>query len=760
MARYFAAQGNGFLNRTSADNSPSAWKKWPFAVLIGPSGQLVQLNPPSGIAGKTPSPTTVRAWHSHEASLNHSAVAWKRRRLLFMFSDSINTGGSMRAFVWNPQPQEARKVNPAASVNVDTNTNVRDLVIADGTHWELWNTYKNSPRDFLVMMPIYDGVLWVKKDTEATHFGVYKGNIPYKLSTSGYFWGSTGEYGNLGDGGDEGWSRLPGSNGAGGFVMVQGGIDFRDPGAYPANYSHCMCEMVRHNDTFYIVSQGFVQAMTIGCKGNYIHHDYGVDDLVAVGAITGYQQRNENDTLGSTMRSMTVHSDKVWMLTNRGKVYEVRPGGLIERADLTQIGTPWASGIAGGQMDRQGTSTWPGASNYRPLLRSFNGKLHAFLNFRTTFRVAAGKGVAVSKTQGRGIAWFTSVDGNSWQDRSEMLPASGIQTPSGNHVFLNTWLAEINPFRHSAYMNTNYPSGYGPKAPVTNHLGESAPMTQGPLGHPSGFKQAGFLPFWSSGNLLDDPGTKFNLLKTALQYGVLSGCLFPTLVSYPSGYAFVNPSGFDQFGYLPQVSGGVWEPIPGGANGYDYTGCDNYHIGGWTDDDDPNDKKLVLYFSRNFDGSTSLPNNRQVPTLFYTLTESSGFIQRNEAWLAGQLNGFTPIELYDPEVIVPSGDIYNPNPRIDTINKRVRLDFILADWFFWELTNVKVQYSLDGGQGWANATISGASTSLNTGTALTDPSGQGITAAQRHTVYWLYEQDVGKNSFLPRAQLRIRAETG
>jgi len=758
MARFFAFQGNGYLNRTIADNSPGAWKKWPFAVIMGPSGQLVQLNPPSGVAGKIPTPSTVRQWHSHEASLNHSCVAWKRRRLIFMFSEELGTGGSMRAFVWNPEPQEAKKVNPAGAVFVDSNTNVANRVIADGTHWELWNTFKEVI-DFLVMYPIYDGVLWVKRNEEiSSHFGVYKGNIPYKLSTSGYFWGSTGEYGNVGDSGDEGWSRLPGANGAGGLTHVQDGINFRTPGLYPSNYSHNMCEMIRHNDTFYIIGQGYVQAMTIGCKGNFIHHDYGEDDLVAVGSVAGYTQRNSSDVLGATMRSATVHKDKVWMLTNAGKVFEIRPGGLLERADLTIIGTPWASGIHGGQLNRQGASTWPGASNFRPLLRSFNNQLHAFLNFRTSFRIAADKGSNSTEDEGHGIAWFTSFDGINWQDRSDRLPASGIQTPSGNTVFLNTWLAEISPYRHSAYMDTNYPSGYGPKAPKINHLGESAPMFQGSEGQPSGLKQSSFLPFWSSGNLLDVPGTPFGSLKTPLEYAVLSGYLFPTLVAYPSGYAFVHYSGFGEFGYLPEGSSGVWEPIPGGASGYDYTGCQNYHIGGWVDEDDDRNPVLRLYFSRNFDGSTSTSTNKQVPTLFFDLTRTSGFIQRNEAWVAGQLNGMTPIELYDYEVIMPSGDIYNSNPRIDTVNKRVRVDFTLMDWFFWEAAKVRMDYSLDGGQTWAKATTSGNLTGLSTGTALTDPSGQGISAAQKHTLHWLYDRDISKNSFFPRVQLRMRAE--
>ncbi len=603
--RFWAFQGVGYTSRpAAASNSPKAGIKWPWAVLQGPSGQLVQLNPPSGL---DPS-----FWVAIETTQNHSCIGWKHRHLAFVWSAAPGTAESMRAYVWNPQSQLASKINPSTTVNED-GENVRNQVIEDGYNWTKWNIL-DERREYPVMLSLHDGVFWVKPiiDYPISHFGVYKAHRPHKLSTSGYFNSSAGNYGGAGTGGDAGWSRLPeGTQGTGGIHGTQDGVDFREPhnGAYPTNLSLNPCEIVRHRDTMYVIWQYAIQGMTIGCKGNYVHHDFGVDNKVGgAGNTEDYQQRNTNGVLGATMRSACVHQDQVFMLTNTGLVYEIRPGGLIQKADLTDIGTPWASGITGGSLSDNVAPT-----NYRPLLRSFNNQLHAFLNFRTTYKLARGKENFNSKTQGAGVCWFTSFDGVNWQDRTEMLPSSGIITPSGNMVFLETWKAQTHPYVHSAYMETNYPSGYGPKSPQVNFLGQSAPQPQGAEGQPSGYKQSGFLPFWSSGNLLDNPNTVYSSLKTPLSRGMLSGCLFPTFVSYPSGYAFVNPLGGDASGFRTSLNG-VWRPVHGnglaaGASGWDYTGCSNYHIGGVVDNDVTGQPLLRLAFSRNFTHSTPLSIN-------------------------------------------------------------------------------------------------------------------------------------------------------
>jgi hypothetical protein len=766
MARNFAAQGGGHLQRPTADNSPAAWQEWPYIVIIGASGQIAQLLPPSGFATKIPDISDVGDWHSHECSLAHSNLAWKRNKLIAAWSETLQTVGSMRPYAWNPQPQEAEKTNPNPTFTVDTNTDIADLVVADGYNWELWTDVLNR-RDFGALLPIHDAILWRNKlDEVQEHFGLYKGNEPERQSDPTYSYAAHGALGNVGDAEDEGWSRLPGSNAAGGVGERQEGVSY-DVGNYPTNLNFNICEMIRHNDTFYYATQYAIAGFTLGCKGNFIHHDYTDDSTVAVGSITGYQSRSETNQLKARPRSLSVFEDKIWMLDNDGKVFEIRPGGIIQKADLTTLGTAWSSGIFGGQINRTPLAgNWPGATAYRPLLRSFNKQLHAFLNFRTTFNIADGKGSDITQTTGHGICWFTSHDGVNWSDRTEMLPSSGIITPSGNGAPLGSWLAEISPWKFSALQSTNFPSGYGAQPPEVNPWSQSAPEEASAEGQPSGFKQIDKIPFWASGQLNDAPFTTFDALDVPLQKGALSGHLFPTLVNYPSGYAGVDPASpgatnSDGVIIRPTIldvgAGGEWRAIGQGARGYDYTGCSNYHIAGLVDEDDSQDQRLRLYFSRNFDGGdgASAP---QVPTLFFDLTTSSGFIQKNEAWKVGQLNGYIPIELHDPEVIVPSGDLREPNPFIMERDKMVRLQFITTDWGFWEPVDVKIHYSLDGGQNWLTPTISGFTSDLSTGSPVTDPSGMGIDPNQKHTVYWLYDRDISKNEFFPRVQLRIRAE--
>ena len=770
MARTWAAQGGGHLNRAGVtiQNSPTAWQKWPYVVFIGPSGQLAQLLPPSGFTGKTPNPNSVGAFHAHEMSLSHVNIAWKRNRLVTCWSATLATAGSMRPYAWNPEPQTESKVNPGVAFNVDTNTNIANIVVADGQNWELWNDHVDR-RDFGLLFPIHDAILWKNiRENVQDHFGLYKGNIIQRQSDPTYFWPAHGGYGAVGETDDEGWSRLPGSNIPGNLVAEQEGVVWRiGTAAYPSNMSFNICDAVLHGDTFYYCTQHSVAGFTLGAKGNFIHSDFSVDTRVAQGSLTGYTERANTGQLGASPRSMAVYKDKVWMLDNNGKFFEVRPGGVIQKADLSTLGTPWSSGIFGGQIDRTSDSLdWAGATAFRPLLKSFNNQLHAFLNFRTSFNVATGKGNSASKTIGHGIFWATSHDGVNWSDRSAMLPASGIITPSGNTVQLATWLSEINPWRFSALQNTNFPSGYG----SINPWGQFPPLSHGPEGQPSGFKQLGNIPFLYPDNLgllNDTPGTAFGALAVPLTRGMLSGYLFPTRINYPSGYAFVNPSNPGTLNsdgiiiapnILDQGSGGVWMAIGQGQKGYDYTGCSNYHIAGCVDEDDPDDKKLRLYFSRNFIDNVGDETSTLVQTLFYDLTSNSGFIQKNEAWHVGQLNGYIPIELYDPEVIIPSGTFHNPNPFVDTLNSRVKIDFIATDYGFWDSVNVRLQYSLDGGQSWANATTSGQKIGLSTSSILNDPSGLGIDANQKHTLWWLYSQDISKNTFFPRVNLRIRAE--
>lgn len=755
MHKYFALQGVGHFTRPDFGDSPSAWKKWPYIVVVGPSGQLVQLQPPSGLSGSDEAVGWAHSLHNFEGTLSHKPLAFVKNKLVSNFRSKLNSTDSLHCLAWSPEPQPSGQgAIKNDNFQIDTNIDMDNDLIFDGTNWEVWGP-KIGNIGSAVLYQESDSVVWFMLDdsSEPMIFGDYKLEIPkfiVETSQSGYK-PPMGNYGNPGDAGDAGWSRWTKTTQSFGEALTAG-VDFDvGNGAYPSDISFSPCDIVKHKDTYYVIGQFYIFAATLGTKGSFIHHDFGVDSKIddfggttEQNGLEGYSQRFTTGQIGGYMKSAAVHNDKIWLLQNNGKIFEIRPGGIVEKADLSQIGTPWGSGIFGGHLQRTPLSAagdLPSPQNFRPFLASFNKQLHAFLNFRTSFRI--GKGT--TSTQGQGVAWFTSHDGINWQDRSEMLPVSGIQTPSGNAVQIGSWLSQISPYRFSALQNTSYPSGYGNGSPISGGI-ES---------NPSGFKQSDLIPFWSSGSLIDAAGTSFGNLNTPLEFGTISGYLFPTFVSYPSGFAGIHPSGF-AFGLLPLASGGVWGPVPGGTSGYDYTGCFNHHIAGYVDTTDPQDHRLKLCFSRNFPGGTAVDPD-QIPSLFYDLNKSSGWIQRNEAVNVGQLNGFIPIDLHDPEILIPSGHFIDINPNIDTVNKRVKIDFQTIDWGFWDKVNIRVEYSLDGSS-WATATTSGNINNLSTGTKQTDPSGVGKDINSIHSMYWLYDRDLSKNQFFPNVSIRMRPE--
>ncbi len=757
MARYFAFQGIGHFTRSDVGDNPKEWSKWPYVVIMGPSGNLAQLLPPSGLSSSDEPPGWAHSFHSFENTLNHRPLAFYKNKLICSFRDDLNKEQTFRGWAWHPyfQVEGAKKT---FDWQFDTNTELNNDLAFDGNQWENWSPKEIGTVGHGVFKKHSDGVFYyILNDRELPYlFGDWKAKSP-EFQVNGIESGyppKMGNYGNPGEIGDSAWAGLLG-NGVATSPFVVAGVDYnRTNGAFPSDISFTPCDIVRLKDTLYLAGQFYVASFTFGSKGSIIHHDYGLDNKIddfggalSKGGIENYTSRASPGTLGVHMRSLAVHNNRVWMLQNDGKVFEIRPGGLLQRANLSTIGTPWGSGIDGGKLQETALSAEGNLDSplhLRPFLASFNEQLHAFVNFQTTHQI--GKPTDTATGKGHGVAWFTSHDGTNWHDRSEMLPSSGIQTPSGNTVDLPTWLTEINPYRFSALQGVSFPSGYG----------DNPPETGGVESNPSGFLQLGHLPFWTSGNLQDPVKTSFDSLNIPLSQGALSGYPFPTLVSYPSGYGFVHPSGFDQFGFLPQESGGVWKPIGIGTSGYDYTGTFNYHIGGHIDNDDPADKKLRLYFSRNFPGGISA-NDFQVPTLFYDLTENSGFIQRNESPFCGQLNGYEAIDLHDPEILIPSGDVREPNPKVDTKNKTARIKFQTIDWGYWDKVDVRVEYSLDN-QTWATASTSGQIKNLDTGTKETDPSGVGIDPNSEHTIYWLYDKDLSKNEFFPNISIRMRAE--
>jgi hypothetical protein len=139
--------------------------------------------------------------------------------------------------------------------------------------------------------------------------------------------------------------------------------------------------------------------------------------------------------------------------------------------------------------------------------------------------------------------------------------------------------------------------------------------------------------------------------------------------------------------------------------------------------------------------------------LYYEINKASGWSLKNNVTECKQLNGFVPIDLYDPEIIIPSGDIFRPNPRIDEANEQIIIDYKIYDWPFFGNVDVLAEYSLDG-QAWNAITTQ---KNISTGNIATDPSG--IVGVDNQLV-WNYTQGqnkLSKNVYYPNIQIRMRA---
>lgn len=707
MAKYFATVG--IRKNQGALANPALF---PFLVIVGPSGQACQVHGPSGYDVASAIPQYTTRLQAYEQSVNHKCLVWRHNELLLSMRNEDATIGHNMIYAWQPYGQQdtgTPKKN-TAGFEFETNTNMGHFVMFDGYNWKIaGGRYADSYREHAGFINLADGVFWAfPRNEDLLSYGIYKGHDPIfmQLSAISSGWKPRDyHYGMLNYGPDNGFCLMHDGN----TTNVEGvGTDATDV----ADFSNNFCDMIYFKGTIYIAKQYSVIALTVGGKATYIYNDFSNDDNCNNVAETAtYTSRVSQDVNGAKSRCFAVHNNTLYMLQNDGKVFEVYPHGIKQIANLSLLETPWSSGVIGGYCpDQPGTGQdWPGCTptnGFRCYLASFNNQLHAFLNFASSYRHISGG-------TGRGIFWATSFNATNWTDQSPNLPSSGIHSPSG--ITLNDWKTLINPYLFSGKNNAQYPADY-------------VDQSIGTLCQPSGFRQTGILPWWSSGVLLDADNTAYNALQIPLEYGALSGYLFPTLVQYPADWT--EPSGV-------------------GPSGYDYVGCYNYHIAGHVDKDA---KRLRLFFTRDYDDGG---------TLFYDLTTSSGWIQRNWIPESKQLNGFMPIDLYDPEVIIPSGDLYNPNPYIDEYNKKVYVKYYLYDWGYWDAVDLKVDYSTDNGQNWFQAstvTVVGKSTGIkakSTGSKQTDPSG---VLGAPYTLCWDYSQDLSKHVYYPDIQIRIRAE--
>ncbi len=732
MAKYLASQGVG-----SPRAQGSARKlQYPFLVIIGPSGQFGQIMAPSGtwpnnINYDLPEdPFAMSAWGN---VFNHKSLAFYKNEILYSLRvhGTLNTDCNYAYQLYGQT--EGIKINPQnGALKLDANTSLSRQVAFDGFfHKQFYATIKGHWYELAGYLRLPgDKILFATQNfKESLMYGLYDGSNPiwielaagegsYPILTPSSGWMPYCQiYGQPGTTSDVAWS--PGL--AGSVNNWIGGLDCKDSTEAPTNMMSCICDMVNHKGTIYIAQQSKVIGLTLDGKCNFIHNDYVDDsnvDQVDIGTEL-YQSRTNNGTITPGSRCFAEYKGILYMLQNNGKLYTVSPGGLKEVANLTTLGTPYSSGIFGGQAN----TTIGSVTSRRCFLSNFNSQLHAFLNYSTTYKVAKGTEGAT----GRGLFWATSYDGVNWTDRTVNIPGSGTCPPSG--------------LTSAQYNNITYPYKFAGRVGVNKkytiwQILASGTQTPGPLKyttcHVSGIMQHTEIPMiWGSGDMLDPPGTAFNSLNMSMKKGIVSGYLAPTWVTYPQGFKTVTVSGVKKF-----------HPYGHSASGYDYTGCHNWHISGFTDEDKD---VLHLVLSENYHGISAYGQ-----VLYYQLNKTSGWDRKNYLPKCNQLNGLIPIDMYDPEVIIPSGSFYNSNPKVDEVNHTISVDFKIFDWPFWSNVNIKMEYSIDG-YTWHSAC---GLRNISTGSKASDPSG--IIGTQ-HTIIWNYGNDLSPNMDYNYLQLRIRA---
>jgi len=810
MSRYAILQGNGTLSRPgSAENAPEAWRKWPHLMVQHPSGHLAILPAFSGIGGGGTkvgqAEGDARFYHAYHMMMCHKPFAWANNKLVHSWRSNLNSAGTFQSLLWHPYEQQFAHQNPDGT-NFDVNNNYDFHVMFDGFHNQDFYSIAAGPIGGFCALRTPDSAYYcvqLGNDSPDYIYGNSELRDPFLVDISPdlYFPDLRG-FGNPGDFSDGGHFKFPADNS---FNAHQAQISFTTADTSdPDTATQTPCDMIEHEGSYYFCTQQRVWCSRIGLKGAFIYSDFFEVEQDQLGNST-FGLANLSTFLGTEAkfngpqaRVFAKHRGELFMLQADGKLLLVKPGGLILRKDFKnaspEIKSPYASGIVGGAMQKTplvGAGSYPQPVVARPFLISFNDQLHAFLNYEITSTVLQQQtGLPVAKgaegtANARGILWLTSHDGLNWADRTNSLEplSSGIITPSGNNQLLSSWESEIAPYRHSAFQNVSFPSGYGPRASFgeTNGFGATAPIDRGDdsisIIKPSGYRQAtgdpielsrfddtsDRLPIWNSGLMADEPGTPVELLNITFGQGTISGYIYPTIVDYPSGYAFIESSQLDGVtkptNRLPEASGGVWGPYAQGARGWDYTGVGWRHTTGYVDESDEqsNNHRLRLCFSNNpFNTTANIAN--QTPSHFWELDKASGWHQRNYVHWGGACIGYQPVELYDPEVVIPSGSFDDPNPFVDFERKHVRVNFQVIDFGFWDKVKMKLEYTTDEGENWNACSISGSLGPLSTGTKQTDPSGVGADPASEHTVFWRWQDDLGPTRFYPLTRLRMRAE--
>jgi len=725
MAKYFASAGIRHVLGTN-----SSWnnlRHYPFIVLFGPSGQACQVPPPSGYAGGVPD--AIYPLYGYTQSFNHKAIGSFKNELLI----SLQTQSTHFSLAFSPEKQtEAIKRNEFAFAPYN-NAPLSLRVMFDGTYWKQFKHESLNQYSDLAFLRIADAELCIESipyaSTLVNRYNIYKGKSPTYIIDGGSRSGwkpMPGQYYTPGTVSDH--NRVVGMTTAPGNVIDPDGVEFESI----VDVAPAACDVIEHNGNIYIVGQYWLYAMVPGSKGNFIlfdnANDLNIDDLTET---AGYTTRVSTGDFESMSRCFAVHRGTLYMLSANGKVHEVTTTGIKEVADIKLLGTPYASGIVHGSCPVPEVGVWNGTAGRRCYMTSFNNQLHAFLNYSTNWKVAKGTD---GTTAGRGVFWGTSFDAVRWSDRSDKLPSSGVISPSGANTA--SWLSVISPYRFSG--KRNHPTLSHFQVFASGNNTESS--TLGYYCRPSGYRQVGPVPFWlGSGTLIDTPGTHYANLNVPMQHGVVSGYLAPTFIAYPATYRTAE---------IPAGSGVTKLFVAEGvsASGYDYNGCTNYHVSGQVNADGDT---LTLMFAQDFHGGSDASSRGKV--LLYELNRASGWLQKNYLPHVNQLNGLVPLSWNNPDIIIPSGTMFAPNPSVDEINKTVDIEFNIRDYPYWGTMKVIGEYSTNGYEWFEFGRIN----NISTATKSLDPSGINGT---NNVFRWKYDDFLSSHTEYNNVRIRLRAE--
>lgn len=412
------------------------------------------------------------------------------------------------------------------------------------------------------------------------------------------------------------------------------------------------------------------------------------------------------------------YNNRLLVLTNYGKLFEVDNGETIQIVDLKEylVSSQFASGIYGGAI---GTAL--NVSAYKCYGVQLGTTLHMFLNYR----LGTGNG---------GVLWVTSPDLNSFIDKTIYLPNSGIIPPSG--MTLPHYLNIINDYKFSGYNNFTTVNGAVSGVPYS----AAGPATRC---EPSGWIQAsGISSVWAgSGTFYNCNYTLHpNQWDVPMYHGKRTKYISPTYTKEPKSFLKVG-----------------LQPTGVSFEGYRYNGVNNYHIFGVKDEIT---EKVHLFFSEdvlhNTDGDSSiLAKNPPSQVLYYTLNSSNQWSFRNQ-FKTKRLSWVIPTDMHEPSILTPSGSIHRRYPYEDRVNHVVYQPVIIYDWPFFSKVNVTAQYSTNYGNTWHNATahvLSDGLTNIDTGSLVTDPSG---IVGKQIMFGWDYRTDLSNATF-NWVQFRFRA---